>query len=234
MPGARRAVAALLPAVGWFALVLQLGIMLRNAATDGTGLLAAAGSFLSFFTVLSNLLVAGGLIATIPAAPPRALRPLIEPSGATALAVYITVVGVVYSLVLRQLWHPTGAQLVADIVLHEVMPSGYVIYWLTLVPKGRLHWRQVWPWLAFPAAYTVATLVRGALLQVYPYPFIDIAALGYRRVLGNMTLLFAGFLVLAWYTSPSTVSCGGRSWRTPRARSSASFRPSAYRRSGAT
>jgi hypothetical protein len=134
MPGARRTVAALLAVVGWFALILQLGIMLRNAATAGTGLLAAVGSFLSFFTVLTNLLVAVGLAAAIPAVPPRALRPLVEPPGATALAGYITVVGVVYSLVLRQLWHPTGAQLVADVLLHDVMPPAYVIYWLALVP----------------------------------------------------------------------------------------------------
>jgi hypothetical protein len=196
VPGARRAVAALLAAVGWFALVLQLGIMLRNAANAGTSLLAAVGSFLSFFTVLSNLLVAVALTATVPAPPPRAFRPLVEPSGATALAGYITVVGVVYSLVLRQLWHPTGAQLVADILLHDVMPPAYVIYWLTLVPKGRLRWRDVWPWLAFPAFYTAASLIRGALIHVYPYPFTDVAALGYQRVLGNMVLLFAGFLIL--------------------------------------
>ena len=195
-PGARRAVAALLAAVGWLALVLQLAIMLRNAANAGTGQLAAVGSFLSFFTVLTNLLVAVALAATVPAAPPLAFRPLVEPSGATALAGYITVVGVVYSLVLRQLWHPTGAQLVADILLHDVTPLAYVIYWLTLVPKGRLRWRHVWPWLAFPAVYTAASLARGALFHVYPYPFIDVGALGYQRVLGNVVLLFAGFLVL--------------------------------------
>jgi hypothetical protein len=195
-PGGRRAVAALLAAVGWVALVLQLGIMLRNAANAGTSLLVAVGSFFSFFTVLTNLLVAVALAATVPTASPRALRPLVEPSGATALAGYITVVGVVYSLVLRQLWHPTGAQLVADILLHDVMPLAYVIYWLTLVPKGRLCWRDVWPWLAFPAVYTAASLVRGALIHVYPYPFIDVGALGYSRVLGNVGLLCAGFLVL--------------------------------------
>jgi hypothetical protein len=196
IPGARRAVAALLAAIGWLALVLQLGIMLRNAANAGTSLLGAVGSFLSFFTVLTNLLVAVALAATVPVVPPRALRPLIEPPGATALAGYITVVGVVYSLVLRQLWHPTGAQLVADILLHDVMPVAYVIYWLALVPKGRLGWRHVWPWLAYPAVYTAASLVRGALIHVYPYPFIDVGALGYPRILGNVVVLFTGFLAL--------------------------------------
>jgi hypothetical protein len=64
------------------------------------------------------------------------------------------------------------------------------------VPKGRLRWRDVWAWLAFPAFYSAASLIRGALIQVYPYPFIDVSALGYQRVLGNTALLFAGFLVL--------------------------------------
>jgi hypothetical protein len=193
IPGPRRAVAALLAAVGWLALVLQLGIMLRNAANAGTSLLAAVGSFLSFFTVLTNLLVAVALAATVPAAAPRTLRPLVEPSGATALAGYITVVGVVYSLVLRQLWNPAGAQLVADVLLHDVMPLAYVIYWLAFVPKGRLGWRHVRSWLLYPALYAAASLVRGALVHVYPYPFIDVGALGYPRVLGNVVLLFAGF-----------------------------------------
>lgn len=196
IPGVRRAVAALLAAIGWLALVLQLGIMLRNASNAGTSLLRAFGSFLSFFTVLTNLLVAVALAATVLSPPPTALRPLIEPPGATALAGYITVVGAVYSLVLRQLWHPTGAQLVADILLHDVLPLTYMVYWLALVPKGRLGWRHVWPWLAFPAVYTGASLVRGALIGVYPYPFIAAAALGYWRVLGNIVLLFAGFLAL--------------------------------------
>jgi hypothetical protein len=46
-------------------------------------LLGPVGSFLSIFTVLSNLLVAAGLTATILPVPPRTLRPLIEPSGAS-------------------------------------------------------------------------------------------------------------------------------------------------------
>ena len=225
MPGARRAVAALLAAVGWLALVLQLGIMLGNAANAGTSLLAAVGSFLSFFTVLSNLLVAVALAATVPAVPPRAVRPLTEPSGATALAGYITVVGVVYSLVLRQLWHPTGARLVADVLLHDVMPLAYVIYWLTLVPKGLLGWRHVLPWLAFPAVYMVAILARGALIHVYPYPFIDVAALGYQRVLRNVALLFAGFLGLGLvYVAIDRAM--RRALIGLRGRSGASFRPS--------
>lgn len=197
LPLSRRVTAAALAAVGWLALALQLWIMLRNAAVAGTSLLGAVGSFLSFFTVLTNLLVALGLTATIPVACPRGLGRLAAPPGAAALAGYITVVGVVYHLVLRQLWNPRGAQLVADVLLHTVMPLGYVLYWVAFVPKGRLGWSDVWPALVFPALYTLASLIRGALLHVYPYPFIDVGALGYPAVLRNVVLLFAGFLVVS-------------------------------------
>jgi hypothetical protein len=36
-----------------------------------------------------------------------------------------------------------------------------------------------------------------ALIHVYPYPFIDVGALAYQRVLGNVGLLLAGFLALS-------------------------------------
>jgi hypothetical protein len=48
------------------------------------------------------------------------------------------------------------------------MPPAYVIYWLTLVPKDRLRCRHVWPWLAFPVVYAVASLGRGASLCSAP------------------------------------------------------------------
>jgi hypothetical protein len=197
MPLSRRATAAGLAAMGAFALALQLWIMLRNAAVAGTSLLAVVGSFVSFFTVLANFLVVVGLAAAIPAVPPRALRFLVDAAGAAALAGYITVVGVVYHLVLRQLWDPKGAQLAADVLLHTVMPPAYVLYWLAFVPKGRLGWRDVWPALVFPVLYTAACLVRGALMHIYPYPFLDMDALGYPRVLRNVMLLFAGFVVVS-------------------------------------
>ncbi|MEO8227410.1 MAG: Pr6Pr family membrane protein, partial [Gemmatimonadota bacterium] len=109
----RRIYAAAGAVVGWTALVLQLWIMVHAAIVNGTSVTAAVVRYVSFFTILSNIAVATALTAS--AAASRAEDSALgRPRTATALAVYITIVGAVYSLVLRRLWHPTGAQAVAD------------------------------------------------------------------------------------------------------------------------
>ena len=49
-----------------------------------------------------------------------------RPSVQAGTAVYIAIVGIVYQLLLRQLWNPQGAQWVADVLLHSIIPVGYV------------------------------------------------------------------------------------------------------------
>ncbi|MBA3906990.1 MAG: Pr6Pr family membrane protein [Pseudonocardiales bacterium] len=49
--------------------------------------------------------------------------------------------------------------------------------------------------LLFPVGWLVFTLVRGALIGWYPYPFLQVGELGYGRVALNsagITLLFLG------------------------------------------
>ncbi len=192
----RRIYAAGGAVVGWTALVLQLWIMVHAAMANGTSVTAAVVRYFSFFTILSNIAVATALTAS--AAASRAEDSAMgRPRTATALAVYITIVGAVYSLVLRRLWHPTGAQAVADHLLHDLMPPLYVIYWLLFVRKGELQWRDTTPWLVFPLAYVVYALVRGGATGEYPYAFIDVAVLGYARVLMNALGLTFAFLAVA-------------------------------------
>ncbi|MDQ6780171.1 MAG: Pr6Pr family membrane protein [Candidatus Eremiobacteraeota bacterium] len=114
----------------------------------------------------------------------------------TAVAVYIFVVGLVYSLVLRALWEPTGLQRLVDIALHDVMPLLYIGFWLWFIPKGGLRWTQPFGWLAYPLLYGAYALGRGALTGWYPYPFVDASALGYARVGLNLLVMAIGFLVL--------------------------------------
>ena len=49
-------------------------------------------------------------------------------------------------------------------------------------------------WLAYPVAYLVYALTRGAFDDWYPYFFIDVVSLGYPRVLMNAALLSVGML----------------------------------------
>jgi hypothetical protein len=181
------AVGALL---GWFALALQLYLMLLQA--PGPERLGAVIAFFSFFTILTNILTA--LVFTAVALHPKGGwgKWLRRPSVQAATVVYIAIVGMIYQLLLRQLWNPQGAQWVADVLLHSIIPVGYVLYWLLFASRVGLSWRDAVTWLAYPGVYLVYVLARGAVSGLYPYPFVDVKVLGYAGVLTRA----AGFLLV--------------------------------------
>jgi hypothetical protein len=189
-----RSALAVISVVAWFALVLQFLLMVQRAA-PGTSL-HAIGNYFSFFTILTNLLVAVG--ATFPLLAPQSAagRFFARPFSQSAIAVYIAIVGIIYSLLLRHMWNPQGMQKVADVLLHDVVPILYVAFWIFLVPKYTLRWGDALRWLAYPLVYMVYTVARGLVVHWFPYYFIDIDALGWSRALINAAgLLLAFFLV---------------------------------------
>ncbi len=105
--------------------------------------------------------------------------------------------GLAYSLLLRHLWQPEGFQLIADELLHDVMPVLFLIYWWRCVPKGSLRLKHIGAWIIYPLVYFAYALLRGDLLGQYQYPFIDVATLGYPQVFVNAGGSSAGFVLIA-------------------------------------
>lgn len=178
--------AATIAAAGWTGLALQFYLSTTNGR-DATFFLNAFRYF-SYFTILTNLFVA--LIVTAPLLPERLGRWLQGPQVKAAGATYIAMVALVYWLLLRSHWIPQGLQAIADLLLHAAIPGLYVFYWLAFVEKGSLSWRSARAWLVYPLAYFAFVLARGALVDAYPYPFVDVNQLGYLQVTTNA----AGFL----------------------------------------
>ena len=131
-----RTTMAVIAVVAWCALLLQLFLMVRNA--DQGAELRAVVNYFSFFTILISLLVAVGTSFPILASRSAAGRFFLRPSTQSAIAVYIAVVGITYTLLLRHLWNPQGAQKIADVLLHDVVPILYVAFWAIFVPKAAL------------------------------------------------------------------------------------------------
>jgi hypothetical protein len=180
-------------AIGWFVIGLQYYLTVGKA--DGDFVLAAT-RLLSFFTILTNILVA--LAMTLPwAAPESKLGAFFSrPSVRTAIACYIILVSAVYYAILRKLWNPEGLQYLADTIEHCVAPALYIVDWLVFVPKGTLSARSVPWWLLYPVGYAAFSLLHGAVTGFYPYPFLAVGQLGYERVLLNMGVIMAAFAVL--------------------------------------
>ena len=196
LPGLRvfTLVAAL---VAWAAVLLQFVLSLQLAVANGKGILGGIVIYFGYFTILTNLLVALALAAPL-AAPTSALgRFFARPGVATTVATAITVVGLAYFFLLRQVWEPQGWQLVADAALHYATPLLFLLYWGIAVPKKTLRFADIPRWLLYPVGYMFYVLVRGALTGLYPYYFIDVNALGYGAALVNALGILVGFGVVA-------------------------------------
>jgi hypothetical protein len=190
----QRGCAAVIAGLGWFGLSVQLYFNIQGALVKNLPVAGHLIDFFSFFTIETNLLVAVGL--TIFCARPQAEQFLTRPSVKSALVVYIIIVGVVYAMLLRNLWHPHGVRLLADLVLHDAIPFLYPLYWLVFLPKGSLRWSEPAWWLVFPVLYFLYSMLRGAAFGTYLYPFFDVAQLGFGRVAMNGIGLLAGFFGL--------------------------------------
>ncbi len=196
-----RAFAIAAALVAWSALVAQLFLSLRLGLANGNGLARSLIIYFGYFTILTNLLVAcaltAGVIASIASPPRRLVAFLTRPGVDTAIAVYIVVVGVTYSLLLRHIWAPQGLQWIVDVALHDLMPVAFLVYWWCAVPTNRVGWSDIPLWLAYPAGYFVYSMASGAVLGRYPYPFLDVAEFGVGRVLLNAVGMLAGFIGVA-------------------------------------
>src|ERR1700730_14448 len=132
----QRGCAAAIAGLGWFGIGVELYFNIQDSLVKNLPLAGYLFDYFSFFTIEINLLVA--LVLTISCARPQAEQFLTAPRVASALVVYIIIVGVVYAVLLRHLWHPHGVQLLADLALHDAVPFLYPIYWLVFLPKGSL------------------------------------------------------------------------------------------------
>ncbi len=166
------------------ALLLQYVLLVR-LTWNGIGPALATIQFFSYFTILSNVLVAVVLGFAVFGRSTRIGSFFARARTRGGVALYIAVTGCIYLLVLSKLWAPEGMQWLADIALHYLVPLIYLAWWTIKVRHGALAWGDALRWLAFPLAFLTWALLRGAWLNVYPYPFIDVGTLGVPTVAVN-------------------------------------------------
>ncbi|MDG9884986.1 Pr6Pr family membrane protein [Pseudomonas sp. GD04058] len=182
--------------LGWCGLTVQLYLILIARWQGDASLLGGLVNFFGFFTVLSNILVATVLTADAFGRDASARRFWLAPSVVSGVLASILFVAIAYSLLLRHLWQPRGWQWIADGLLHDVMPLLFALYWWRRTHKGALRIGHVLAWSGYPLVYFGYVLLRGQMIGFYPYPFIDVAALGYEQVLLNALVMLAAFMLL--------------------------------------
>ncbi|MDF0717798.1 Pr6Pr family membrane protein [Muricauda sp. 334s03] len=179
--------------MGWFAVLAQLYLMLQNREA---GIVESLVRFVSYFTILTNTLVALFFTIRIFGADQKRLTLFHQRATPMALTVFIVVVGLVYQLVLRDIWNPTGLQMVVDELLHTIIPAFMYVYWLMFCARTVVTWKQISKWLLYPLGYLVFVMVRGHFSGFYPYPFFNVTELGWGATVLNVGLVFLLMLLI--------------------------------------
>jgi hypothetical protein len=110
-----------------------------------------------------------------------------------AAVIYMVITGAVFVLLLSGS-KPSVPW--ANAVVHYVMPIVIVLDWLIDPPNAPIEWRRTWRWLIFPVVYFSYTLIRGAIVGWYPYPFLNVSGKGYGRVLADGVGILIAMIVV--------------------------------------
>lgn len=177
--------------VGLVALGLQFALTIPASMEAGRSLAGSIVFYFSFFTILTNIGVVLTYLADLSGRP----RFLASGPGRAGVAVAITVVMIVYAILLAPIWQPEGLSLLCDVLLHYAAPMIFIAWWL-VVRDGSARFRHIPIWLIYPLAYLVVTIARGYLAGEVPYPFLDVAGVGWGGAIRSTIGIAVLFLVL--------------------------------------
>jgi len=109
----------------------------------------------------------------------------------------ITLTGVVFFLLLRNVYHPQGMGYYANILLHYVVPVLMLLVFIFNRERKAFRYIYILTWMLYPLVYLVYSMIRGNITNVYPYPFLDLTSLSIIEVSLNSMIIAAGFGIAA-------------------------------------
>ena len=172
------------------ALITWIGIILQFYYSGNLA------NSISFFTIQTNMLIALSLTILLFFPATKVGSFFSKISVQSSLTLYIVIVSLIYNFALRSSWNQDYPQVVYDNILHVVTPVFYVLRWIIYIPKGTLKWSNSLKWLVYPLAYLLYSLVRGAIVQWYPYFFVDMRKISYSELLINTLVVLFAFLII--------------------------------------
>lgn len=178
-----------------FAVLVIAAVAWQYAQIDGRGVRSTV-NFFSFFTIQSNLIGAAVFIIGALVMPRPSLRWDLVRGGA---AMYLTTTFFVYGILLSGLEESLQTtEPWVNAVLHQIFPVVIVVDLLIRPLANALAFREALSWAVYPLAYLAFTLIRGPIVDWYPYPFLNPdEAGGYLGVAAYCVAILIGFLLFA-------------------------------------
>ena len=162
--------------------------------SSGQPLINRVVDYLSFFTIWSNIVVA--IVAGYFVYQPRAASPRFQTIWLSALLM-ISVTGLTYHFALADPLDTPDAAAVSNACNHILTPLAFVLAWLIVGPRGWISLKLIMASFILPLSWILLTLMRGAIVDAYPYPFVNVVKLGYGPVLMNLVVILLACCVLA-------------------------------------
>ncbi|MFC9549447.1 Pr6Pr family membrane protein [Rhodococcus sp. NPDC056960] len=171
-----------------YGLIALLWIPVRNAGSPDF----SPANYLSYFTIESNILAVVVLLIGAVRDPQSRGWQLFR--GATTL--YMVITGIVYAVLLAQVdvmlqdaWINTA--------LHRLLPLVLLVDWVIAPSRVRITDARCLSWLVFPVVYGVYSLIRGPIVDWYPYPFLDPREQGYLQLAVTAVVLLLAMALMA-------------------------------------
>jgi len=155
-------------------------------------------NFFSYFTNISNIFAAIvlllGAFSLIQQREPTVRDDIIRGAAVVCMAL----VGIVFSVLLRS--QDLGSLLPwVNTVIHYIMPVVIVLDWLYQPPTAKLTRKQAASWLILPSIDVAYSIIRGAIVGWYAYPFFDPAQAGGAGGVARYCIAILGvFVFLCW------------------------------------
>lgn len=147
--------------------LITIGIQFSIHVSNGYSVV----NFFSYFTNLANILSAAVmLIGSYLTLSGKQSGVYDATRGASVM--YMAVVGVVFVLLLRNA--DLGGLLPwINILLHYIMPTVAILFWILFPPHSKIIPKTILYWLLPPLIYLVYSLIRGYFTNWYPYFFVN-------------------------------------------------------------
>lgn len=169
--------------IGFVAILVQMFSSIGHSFEKGRSLALALNIYFSYFTVICNLLVSVGLL-TLSIWPDSPLGKWYRrPAVSAAFCLYILIVGIIFYALLVNTWKPEGPEFFATHAMHFYIPLAYFFIWFSSLRESNLRYQTVFKWLIFPACYFGYLMIRGMIINLYPYFFVDVSKYGFLGVL---------------------------------------------------
>ena len=171
----------------------EISSLYGNQPAGWPGAFGRVIDLLSYFTIWSQLVV--GIVMGLLFLNPNRDSPRLRVFLVDAVLM-ISVTGIVYNLMIGPKFPSKGLNVYSSFLEHTFTPILVIVVFLLVGPRGWFSKITVRQGLYLPIGYIFYALIRGAIINQYPYDFIDVVQYGYLVVIITVLVILSAALVM--------------------------------------